>query len=110
MLYERIKIGTEEVTLCCCGSVIKCYKDLFNEDFLTAISKDATDINRYIQMGFVMAKFAELGDRNAVSKLPMDEFYAWLDRFTTGDLVNAVEKIATIFMKESKGTVPSKKD
>lgn len=109
MLYERVKIGEDEVTLCCCGSVIKCYKDIFDEDFLTAIAKDATDINRYVQMGFVMVKFAELNDRNAVSKLTKNDFYDWLDKYTTGDLVNAVEKIASVFMKESKGTVASKK-
>lgn len=109
MLFEKVTIGTDEVTLCCCGSVIKCYKDIFNEDFLTAISKDATDMNRYVQMGFVMAKFAELNDRNAVSKLTSDDFYTWLDKYSTGDIINAVEKIATIFMKESKGTVASKK-
>lgn len=109
MLYEKVTIGTEEVTLCCCGSVIKCYKDIFNEDFLTAVSKDATDTNLYMRMGFVMAKFAELNDRNAVSRLTMDDFYDWIDRFTTGDLINAVEKIATVFMRESKGSVAAKK-
>lgn len=110
MLYEKIMIGEEEVTLCSCGSTIKCYKDIFDEDFLTAITKDATDMNRYVQMGFVMAKFAELNDRNAVSKLTKADFYDWLDKYTTGDLVNAVEKIATVFMKESKGSVSAKKN
>lgn len=109
MLYEKINIGDEEITLCMCGSVIKCYKDIFDEDFLTGISKDATDMNRYVQMGFVMAKFAELTNRNEVSKLTKNDFYDWLDRFSTGDLINATEKIATAFMKESRGTVASKK-
>lgn len=109
MLYEKVQIGEDEVTLCSCGSTIKCYKDIFDEDFLTAISKDATDMNRYVQMGFVMAKFAELNDRTAVSKLTKADFYDWLDKYTTGDLIVAVEKIANVFMKESRGTVASKK-
>lgn len=109
MLYEKVQIGEDEVMLCSCGSTIKCYKDIFDEDFLTAISKDATDMNRYVQMGFVMAKFAELNNRTAVSKLTKADFYDWLDKYTTGDLIVAVEKIANVFMKESRGTVASKK-
>ena len=109
MLYETIKIGNDDVTLCSCGSTIKCYKDVFGEDFLTALSKDATDMNNYLQMGFVMAKFAELKERDAVSRLTKSDFLDWCDKYTTGDLVVAVEKVATIFMKESAGTVASKK-
>lgn len=109
MLFETVKIGKDDVALCCCGSTVKCYKDIFDEDFLTAITKDATDMNKYIQMGFVMAKFAELNNREAVSRLTKDDFYEWLDKYSTGDLVVAVEKIATVFMKESSGSVAAKK-
>ena len=110
MLYEKVKIGNDEVTMCFCGSVIKCYADVFGEDFLKAITKDATDMSKYVQMGFIMAKFAELNKRDAVSRLTQDDFYDWLDKYTTGDLVMAVEKIATLFMKESGGTVAAKKN
>lgn len=109
MLYDKITIGTEEVTMSCCGSVIKCYKDIFSEDFLAEVGKDATNTNLYLRMGFVMAKFAELNNRDAVSRLTWDDFYDWIDHYSTGDLILAVEKIATLFMKESKGTVAAKK-
>lgn len=74
MLYEKVKIGKEEVTLCMSASVIPCYKNVFGEDFLKAISKDAQNMDLYMKMGFIMAKFADLHDRAAVSRLTEKDF------------------------------------
>lgn len=110
MLYEKIKIGGKEVALCCCASVIPCYKNVFDEDFLKNVTKAPDDMDLYMRMGFIMAKFAETNDRAAVCRLTENDFYDWLDQFSSGDIINAVENIATIFMKESGGTVKAKKN
>lgn len=110
MFYEKINIGSEEVTLCVCASVIPCFKNIFGEDFLKSVGKDPENMDLYMKMGFVMAKFAELGDRGAVNKLTENDYCDWLDRFQTGDIIQSVEKIATVFMREAKGSVKSKKN
>ena len=110
MFIETVKIGERDVQLCCCASIMPCFKNVFGEDFLKAVTNDPEDVELFMKMGFIMAQFAELKDRNAVSHLTQDDFGDWLDQFPMASLIKATGKIAQIIMKESGGSVPSKKN
>lgn len=109
MFIETVKIGELSVQMCACASVLPAYRNIFGEDFLKVVSADTQDMSVYIRMGFVMAMFAEK-TRAEVNKLTVDNFYEWLDQFSTGDMVNAIAEIATVFIKESGGSVAAKKN
>lgn len=110
MYIETVKIGETEVPMCVCASVIPCYKNIFNEDFLRKASSEPDNIDLFLRMGFVMAKFAELGDRAKVNRLTQNDFMDWLDSFRSGEIVTAAADIAVVFMKESGGEVSAKKN
>lgn len=110
MLYSKVKIGDEEVLLCCAASVTVCYYNIFHEDFMAMMSKEESITGAFTKMAFVMAKFGELGSRKAVSKLTVDDYGDWLDKFTFGDLTNALPAIQEVFMSSAQETVTSKKN
>ena len=110
MYIDTVKIGETEVKMCASASVIPCYKNIFNEDFLRKAAAEPDNIDLFLRMGFVMAKFAELQDRAAVNRLTQNDFLDWLDQFRSGEIVVAAADIATVFMNEAGGEVAAKKN
>lgn len=110
MLYHKIKIGDEDVVLCCAASITVCYNSIFGEDFMAMMTHEELVTGAFTKMAFVMAKFGELGNRKAVSKLTKDDYGDWLDRFSFGDLTNALPEIQEIFMASTRESVPAKKN
>lgn len=110
MYIETVKIGETDVQLCVCASIIPCYRNIFNEDFLRKASAEPDNIDLFLRMGFVMAKFAELGDRAKVNRLTPNDYMDWLDQFRSGEIVTAAADIATVFMTEASGQVAAKKN
>ena len=110
MFIETVTIGDEPVKMCVCASVIPCYRNIFGEDFLRKAAAEPDNIDLFLRMGFVMAKFAELDDRAKVNRLTPSDFMDWLDQFRSGDIVKAAGDIALVFMAEAGGEVAAKKN
>ena len=110
MMYKKVKVGAEELTLCACASVNVCYFNVFHEDFIKMIADDGLATSAMMKMAFVMNKYGELNDRKAVMRQTMDDYCDWLDQFTTGELVAALPEIQTFYMASTGTTVGSKKN
>lgn len=111
MMYTKLKVGAEELTLCACASVNVCYFNVFHEDFIKMISSDeGLATSAMMKMAFIMAEFGRLNDRKKVNRLTEDNYCDWLDQFTTGELVAALPEIQNFYMASTTGTVDSKKN
>lgn len=110
MLFSKVKIGEEEVLLCSAASVTLCYYNIFHEDFMAIMAKEERVADSFTKMAFVMAKFGELGNRKAVSKLTVEDYGDWLDKFSFGDLTAALPAIQEVFMKSTEEAATSKKN
>lgn len=111
MMYTKLKVGAEELTLCACASVNVCYFNVFHEDFIKMISTDeGLATSAMMKMAFIMAEFGRLNDRKKVNRLTEDNYCDWLDQFTTGELVAALPEIQNFYMASAVGVVDSKKN
>ena len=110
-MYQKITIGDVELMFCACASVNVCFNNIFHEDFIKMISTDeGLATSAMMKMAFVMAKFGETNDRKAVNRLTEDDYCAWLDQFTTGELIEALPQIQTLYMNSNQGSVDAKKN
>lgn len=110
-MYATIRIGDADVRLCACASINVCYQNVFHEDFIKMISSDeAVATSAFMRMGFIMAKFAELEDRKAVNRLTEDDFCDWLDKWTTGELTEALPAVQNVYMASGRSLVDAKKN
>lgn len=111
MMYTKLKVGAEELTLCACASVNVCYFNVFHEDFIKMISSDeGLATSAMMKMAFIMAEFGRLNDRKKVNRLTEDNYCDWLDQFTTGELVEALSAIQGFYMASTTGMVDAKKN
>lgn len=111
MMYQKITIGDVELMFCACASVNVCFNNIFHEDFIKMISTDeGLATSAMMKMAFVMAKFGETNDRKAVNRLTEDDYCAWLDQFTTGELVEALPTIQAFYMGANGSSVNAKKN
>lgn len=111
MLFSTINIGETPVRVCTASSINLCYYNVFHSDFMKAfMSEDGTPMQALMQMAFIMAKFGELGNRKAVSKLTIDDYADWLDQFSNGDLINSLERFEELYMQSAQGEIDSKKN
>lgn len=113
-MYNEIKIGDKTVPMLAMASVDLYYRQIFHEDAIKLQSGKNFDegdlINFIIRMGFVMAKFAELKDRKAMSKLNEDAFLDWLDGFERADYLDALADIRKTYEGQSVTDVDAKKN
>lgn len=110
-MYQNMKVGAKELTLCACASVNVCYFNVFHEDFIKMISSDeGLATSAMMKMAFIMAEFGRLNDRKKVNRLTEDNYCDWLDQFTTGELVEALPAIQGFYMASTTGMVDSKKN
>lgn len=111
MMYKKITIGDVDVMFCTCASVNVCYYNVFHEDFIKAISTDeGLAASTMMKMAFIMAKFGETNDRKIVNRMTEDNYCDWLDQFTTGELIEALPQIQTLYMNSNQGSVDAKKN
>lgn len=111
MMYQNVKVGAKDLTLCACASVNVCYFNIFHEDFIREISTDnGLATSSMMKMAFVMAEFGRLNDRRQVNRLTEDNYCDWLDQFTTGELVAALPEIQNFYMASNEQSVDSKKN
>lgn len=113
-MYNVVKIGSEPVPMLAMASVDLYYKQIFHEDAVKLQSGKNFDegdlINFVMRMGFVMAKFAELKDRKAMSKLNEDAFLEWLDQYERTDYLAALADIRATYEGQSLTEADAKKN
>lgn len=101
-MFKVVKIGDKDVPMLGMASANVYYRRIFGADPLLIQdgSKELTpgeSINLYMGMGFVMAKMAELKDRQAMLKLNEGDFIDWLDQFQTDEIIDALLDIASVY-------------
>lgn len=111
-MYREIKIGDKEVPMLALASVDVYYKRIFREDPLSIMTRkdtdDGTKSRIAFNMGFVMAKFAELHDRKKMLQLTEDNYLEWLEQFDYGDYIAASADILALYYSQKAGSITEK--
>ena len=112
-MYNVVKIGDKDVPMLSMASVDIYYRNIFHKDAIK-LQSDGLDegdlINFVMEMGFVMAKFAELKDRKEMAKLNEDAFLDWLDGFERADYLNALVDVRMTYEGQSVTASEAKKN
>ena len=111
MAYKVITIGDKDVPMLALASVDVYYKKIFREDPLAIMTSDADNGAKSriaFNMGFVMAKFAELHDRKKMLQLSEDDYLDWLEQFDYGDYVQAAAEILALYYSQKVITAKEK--
>lgn len=112
-MYNLIKIGDKDVPMLSMASVDIYYRNVFHKDAIK-LQSDGLDegdlINFVMEMGFIMAKFAELKDRKEMAKLNYDSFIEWMDGFDRSDYLNALVDIRLTYEGQSVTNADAKKN
>lgn len=103
-MYKVIMIGDVEVPMLAMASINIYYRQIFGADPLKTIMADDADgadlTNAYLQMGFVMAKFAELKNRKMMLQLNNNDYMDWLEQFDNGDLLSVLPEVRALYTGE----------
>ena len=112
-MYRIIRIGDKEIPMKAMASVDRYYKRIFHVDPIKLQSSGEIDdgdmVEFVMQMGFIMAKFAELNDGAKMANLNEDDYTAWLDGFERTDYLNALLDIRLAYEGQSATVVEAKK-
>ena len=98
-MFKVVKIGDKEVPMMAMASTDIYYKRVFGEDPLKIVTEQGTGESTGLlyNMGFILAKQAELRDRKKMMSLTMDNFVEWLDGFEYSDYIEALSEIAVVY-------------
>lgn len=98
-MYKIVKIGDKEVPMMAMASSDVYYKRVFGEDPLKIVTAQNTgdSTGLLFQMGFILAKQAELRDRKKMMALTVNDYVDWLDQFEYSDYLESLDKIATVY-------------
>lgn len=111
-MYKTVKIGDVNVPMAATAVVDYLYKAIFRADPIVKQDSGmspAEAIEFYIEMGFVMAKFAEVGSYKEMKNLSEDDFMDWLVQFGRGDLIFAVPEIQKVYDGQNEAVAEEKK-
>lgn len=111
-MTRTVNIGGEAVKLSAMAVVDKCYWDVFHEDPVAIQDKtlsNAEAIDFVTKMGFIMAKFAELGSYREMKALSEDDYAEWLCKFDRAALLNALPAIQAVYNGQAASAVEAKK-
>lgn len=112
-MYNEVKIGDKKVPMLSMASVDIYYRNIFHRDAIK-LQSDGLDegdlINFVMEMGFVMAKFAETHDRKEMAKLNEDSFLEWMDGFERSDYLNALVDVRLTYEGQSVTNADAKKN
>lgn len=112
-MYNLVKIGEKNVPMLSMASVDLYYRNIFHRDAikLQMGNVDEGDLINFVsEMGFVMAKFAEIKDRKEMLKLNEDAYIEWLDGFERAEYINALPDIRLTYEGQQVGSSDAKKN
>lgn len=113
-MYDVVKIGEKEIPMLSMASVDVYYRQIFKKDSIKIQSSKDFDegdlINFVSEMGFVMAKFAELKDRKAMAKLNEENYLEWLDSFDRSEFFAALPYVRAVYEGQQITSADSKKN
>lgn len=112
-MFNIVKIGEKDVPMLCMASTDLYYRNIFHRDAIKLQTGDIDEgdlINFVCEMGFVMAKFAELKDRKKMLCLNEDVYLEWLDQFERADYINALPDIRRTYEGQQIGESDAKKN
>lgn len=109
-MYGSVKIGSEVVEMSANAASPYFYKRVFNEDFLQMAQKTGEpDVYIYVKLAFIMAMTAEKKLED-LCKLKETDFLAWVSKFSTVDMMNALPEIIQIYTAQENGSSEPKKE
>lgn len=113
-MYQVIKVGAKDVPMLSMASVDVYYRQIFHKDAIKIQSSKEFDegdlINFVCEMGFVMAKFAELKDRKEMAKLTEENYLDWLDQFDRAEFIAALPDMRMVYEGQQITHSDSKKN
>ena len=111
-MNRTVKVGDIEVKMSSMAIIDKLYWDVFHVDpvkIQTSPMDEAAGIDFITKMGFIMAKFAEVGSFRELKNLNDDDFYDWLAQFDRADLLAALPDIQAVYNGQALSTAEVKK-
>ena len=111
-MYRTIRIGEKEVPMLSMASVDVYYRNIFHEDPIALQAKgmdDGETIIFVMKMGFVMAQFAELKNRQEMRSLNEDSYLEWLDGMERADYLAALPDIRAVYEGQNLSSAEVKK-
>lgn len=111
-MFNKVKIGDKEVPMMSMASTDVYYRQIFHQDPVLLQAGEMSEgeaIILFMQLGFVMAKYAELLDRKKVLALNEDDYLEWLDQFERADYYNALGDVRATYEGQSVTTSDAKK-
>lgn len=111
-MYEVVKIGAQEVPMLAMASVDVFYRNIFHEDPIALQARgldEGAAITFFEQMGFVMAKYAELKKASEMRKLNEDAYLDWLSQFSRGEYIEALPDVMDVYNGQQVTNSGSKK-
>ena len=118
-MYQVIKIGDKNVPMLSMASVDIYYRQVFKKDAIKLqASKDFDEgdaVNFLMEMGFIMAKFAEFmgtdpAARRKMAALNEDNFIEWLEGFERDQYLSALPDIRAVYEGQQVTESESKKN
>lgn len=113
-MYKVVKIGDKEVPMLSMASVDIYYRQVFKKDAIKLQSSKDFDegdfVNFLMEMGFIMAKFAELQDRKKMAALNEDNYLDWLDGFERDEFFSALGDVRNVYEGQQVTASDSKKN
>ena len=111
-MFDVVKIGDQEVPMLAMASVDVFYRNIFHEDPIALQTKElgvGEAVVFYEQMGFVMAKYAELKKSSEMRKLTEDAYLDWLGQFSRDAYISALPDIQAVYNGQQVTNSSSKK-
>ena len=111
-MYKLVKIGDKEVPMMAMASSDVYYKRVFGEDPLKIVTAQETgdSTSLLFQMGFILAKQAELRDRKKMMALTLNDYVDWLDQFEYSDYIESLSDVAVVYYGNKATTSQEKKE
>ena len=110
-MYREIKVGKESIPMKATGATPIRYRHVFKEDVLNEFSKVegnySVAVDTISKLAYIMACAAD--DSVDMTKLNMEGYIDWLDKFEPFDLTNAADAIVDLYVGNTEGLSEVKK-